>query len=534
MVNCREVEMTLSTIRSLVLAALVLLPCGAMAQTSSPQNANAQPAAQLLKPAQLDQLVAPIALYPDALLSEVLMASTYPLEVVEAERWISANKNLKGDQLKAAVDKQDWDASIKSLVATPSVLDMMSTKLDWTQKLGDAVIAQQADVMDAIQRLRTKAQANNKLQSTPQQKVTVRQDQGRQIIEIAPTDPGTMYVPYYDPSVVYGDWPYPDYPPYYWPAPGYIAAGLIATGIAFGAGYALARWAGGGFWGGNVNWNNNNITINRPGGGGGNWNRGAHVEHRLGNRGGRQQGLNFRGSNGQRVLNPGGGRNNLGGRGNLGERGRPGQHPNFGNRGGGRHHVAQRPSRGGGRAHAATRNRGGGRAHAATRPSRGGGRPHVGGGGIHRGGGGGGLRAHGGGGFRGGGGGGHRGGGGGGFRGGGGGGHRGGGGGRGGGRRSDIRLKHDIVYLGTLDDGLAFYRFSYNGGSKPYVGVMAQDVQQVMPQAVSSGRDGYLRVDYDKLGLRFETYRQWLRSGAELPVTHGVQTECWRAACRAF
>ena len=505
--------MILSAIRSLAFVTLVLLPCGALAQSSNSQNASAQPAQQLLKPAQLDQLVAPIALYPDQLLSQVLMASTYPLEVVEAERWLSANKNLTGDALKAAADKQDWDDSIKSLVATPSVIDMMNAKLDWTQKLGNAVIAQQADVMDAIQRLRAKAQANNKLQTTQQQKVTVRQNQGRQVIEIAPTDPDTLYVPYYDPGVVYGDWPYPDYPPYYWPAPGYIAAGLIATGIAFGAGYALGRWAAGGYWRGNVNWNNRNITVNRPGGGGGaNWNRGAHVEHRLGNRGGREQGLNFRGSSGQRVLNPAGGN-----RANIGDRGRPGQQPNFGKRGGGREHAAARQARGGGRAHTATRNRGGGHA-AVSRPRGGGGRPHVGGGGIRHGGGGGGLRAHGGGG--------------GGFRGG-GGGHR-GGGGRGGGRRSDIRLKHDIVYLGTLDDGLAFYRFSYNGGSKAYVGVMAQDVQQVMPLAVWSGRDGYLRVDYDRLGLRFETYRQWLRSGAELPATHGVPGDCGRVTCRSF
>ena len=99
------------------------------------------------------------------------------------------------------------------------------------------------------------------------------------------------------------------------------------------------------------------------------------------------------------------------------------------------------------------------------------------------------------------------------------GGHRGGGGGRGGGRRSDIRLKHDIVYLGQLGDGLGFYRFSYNGSSKAYVGVMAQEAQQVMPQAVFAGRDGYLRVDYDRLGLKFETYRRWLRSGAQLPAT---------------
>ncbi len=499
--------MTLSTIKSLLLLALILLPCAARAQTSNPPPAAAA-AQQSLKPAELDQLVAPIALYPDALLSQVLMASTYPLEVVQAERWASANKDLKGDALKAAVDKQDWDDSIKSLMATPSVLEMMSTKLDWTQKLGDAVIAQQTDVMDAIQRLRGKAQANNKLKSTKQQNVTVTQEQGRQVIAIAPTDPDTVYVPYYDPAVVYGDWPYPDYPPYYWPAPGYIAAGIIGTGIAFGAAYALGRWASGGYWRGDVDWGNNNITINRPGGGniGNNWNRGAHVEHRLGNRGGREQGLNFRGSNGQRVVNPGGGRTN------LGDRHRPGQNPNVGNRGG-RQHAQARPARGSGQRHHAA-NRGGGGPRPAARPSHGGARG-GGGGAIHRGGGGGGLRAHGGGGH----GGGFRGGGGGG-RGGGGGGR--GGGGRGGGRRSDIRLKHDIVYLGRLDDGLGFYRFSYNGSDTAYVGVMAQDVQPVMPQAVFAGRDGYLRVDYQKLGLTFETYGAWIRSGAQIPATDRI------------
>ncbi|HEX3504516.1 MAG TPA: DUF3300 domain-containing protein [Xanthobacteraceae bacterium] len=517
--------MTLTAIRSLVLAALMLWPCGAIAQ-----NTNQPPAQQLLKPPQLDALLAPIALYPDTLLSEVLMASTYPLEVVEAERWVNANKNLKGDQLKAAVDKQDWDDSVKSLIATPSVLEMMSTKLDWTQKLGDAVIDQQADVMDAIQRLRAKAQANNKLQSTKQQTVTVRQQQGRQVIAIEPADPDTVYVPYYDPGVVYGAWPYSDYPPYYWPAPGYIAAGVIATGIAFGAGYALARW-GGNYWRGNVNWNNNNLTVNRPGGGniGANWNRGAHVEHRLGNRGGRQQGLNFRGSGGQQVLRPGGGGGRANRPANLGERPRAGQHPNFGKRGGGRQQVAARPSRGGSgaRHHAAARNRGGGaRAANVNRGggarganlNRGGGRP---GGGVHRAAGiragGGGMRAHaGGGGMRA-----HAGG----FR---------GGGGRGGGRRSDIRLKHDIVYLGQLDDGLGFYRFSYNGSSKAYVGVMAQEVQQFVPQAVVAGRDGYLRVDYDKLGLKFESYEQWIRSGAQLPAMRGSTADCRHAKCRSF
>ena len=145
------------------------VPLAAMAQTPRPATA---PAAALLKTEELDQLVAPIALYPDTLLSQVLIAATYPLEVVQADRWATQNKNLKGDQLKAEVDKQSWDQSVKSLVATPSVLTMMSQQLDWTQKLGDAVLAQQPDVMDAIQRLRSKAHANNKLPSTKEQKVT--------------------------------------------------------------------------------------------------------------------------------------------------------------------------------------------------------------------------------------------------------------------------------------------------------------------------------------------------------------------------
>ena len=156
-------------------AVLLILPQTVLAQAPAQTSPPAQPAStssqQLLSDAQLDALVAPIALYPDALLSEILMASTYPLEVVEADRWVQDNKNLKGDALKDAVTKQSWDDSVKSLVATPSVLDMMNQKLSWTQQLGDAVLAQQPDVMDAIQRLRTKAQANNKLVSNQQQTV---------------------------------------------------------------------------------------------------------------------------------------------------------------------------------------------------------------------------------------------------------------------------------------------------------------------------------------------------------------------------
>ena len=147
-----------------------------------------RPPIRALKPEQLDALVSPIALYPDTF-GAVLMASTYPLEVVQAARWADENKNLKGEQLKAEADKQSWDDSVKSLTATPRVLDMMSSKLDWTQKLGDAVLAQQADVMDAIQRLRAKADANNKLESTPQQKVSKRSEGSKQVIVIEPTDP---------------------------------------------------------------------------------------------------------------------------------------------------------------------------------------------------------------------------------------------------------------------------------------------------------------------------------------------------------
>src|ERR1700687_443881 len=205
----REATMIAITTRALAVALFLALPHPVLAQPA------AAPAQQLLSKAQLDALVSPIALYPDALLSEILIASTYPLEVVEADRWAQANKNLKGDALKAAADKQSWDDSVKSLTATPDVLDMMSNKLSWTQQLGDAVLAQQPDVMDAIQRLRTKAQANNKLTSTSQQTVSTQQQGGRQYIYIAPTDPDEIYVPYYDPAVVYGPWPYPDYPAYY-------------------------------------------------------------------------------------------------------------------------------------------------------------------------------------------------------------------------------------------------------------------------------------------------------------------------------
>jgi hypothetical protein len=231
-----------------------------LAQQGQAQPA-AQPAAQQtaskpMSEAQLEQLVAPIALYPDALLAQVLMASTYPLEIVEAERWAEQNKGLTGTQLTQALAGQNWDPSVKALVSTPSVLEMMNAKLDWVQQLGNAVVAEQAQVMQAVQTLRQKAQSAGNLKSTKQQNVvTDGADAG---IVIEPAEPQTIYVPYYDPAVVYGVWAYPAYPPYIFPAPvGYVAG----PGLWFGAGFALGvAWDHWGNWGA-FNWHDGNIYV---------------------------------------------------------------------------------------------------------------------------------------------------------------------------------------------------------------------------------------------------------------------------------
>ncbi len=204
---------------------------------------------------QLDQMLAPIALYPDALLAQVLMASTYPLEIVQADRWVKQNGKLRGDALNAALDKMEWDMSVKALVPFPPVLSMMSEQLDWTQKLGDAFLAQQSDVMDTVQKLRARAQAQNNLKSTKEQKVIVEE----KVIRIEPADPQVVYVPAYNPTVVYGTWWYPAYPPLYYPPP-YYAAPVLATGVAFAAGAAVgAAWCNG--WG-NWNWGDHTVNVN--------------------------------------------------------------------------------------------------------------------------------------------------------------------------------------------------------------------------------------------------------------------------------
>ncbi len=240
----------------------VAAPTCVFAQQAAQQTSGAP----LFKPEQLEQIVAPIALYPDDLLAQIFMASTYPLEIVQAARWVKANPNLKGDQLTKALEAQNWDPSVKSLVNFPDVLAMMNDKLDWTQQLGDAVLAQQKDVMAAVQRLREKAQAAGNLKTTNEQKVIVEQQ--TQTIVIQPANPQVIYVPTYNPTVVYGVWAYPAYPPppvYAYP-PGAMAFSF-AAGVAVGAAWGYA-WGGCNWHGGDVNVNvyknaNINNSINR-------------------------------------------------------------------------------------------------------------------------------------------------------------------------------------------------------------------------------------------------------------------------------
>jgi hypothetical protein len=240
-----------------------LLGFSALALMLGPSVLWAQDSKKPFTPEQLDQILAPIALYPDALLSQTLMAATYPLEVVEAARWTQANPNLKGDAAVQAVKTKDWDVSVKSLVAFPQTLAMMNNNLDWTQKVGDAMIGQQKDVADSIQRLRAKAAAAGNLKTTPQQKVTTQTTGSASAIVIEPANPELIYVPYYNPTWAYGPWPYPAYPPVYYPPPPNYGAAL-ATGMMFGLGVAAgAAMFGGWHWGwSGSGWGASYTTVN--------------------------------------------------------------------------------------------------------------------------------------------------------------------------------------------------------------------------------------------------------------------------------
>jgi hypothetical protein len=206
-------------------------------------------------PEQIQQLVAPIALYPDSLVAQILAASTFPDQVVEADRWVQAHPDLKGDALAQAVDQQPWDPSVKALAAFPSVLGNMDKNLSWTSSLGDAYYNQQQDVMDAVQAMRERAQQAGNLKTTPQQTVTT---QGSTVI-IQPADPTVVYVPAYDPWVVYGG-PIGPWPGWY-PYPGIWYGGpYLSFGVGFGIGFYGGYGWGWGRWG--FDWHNRYAIYN--------------------------------------------------------------------------------------------------------------------------------------------------------------------------------------------------------------------------------------------------------------------------------
>jgi len=281
-----------------IVCTLAILPGDSLASMPSPgaaQAASPQDQAVKIPPDQLDSLVAPIALYPDPMLAQTLAASTYPLEVIQLQQWLAKNPGLKDKALADAVMKQPWDPSIQALAALPEVVKRLADDIQWTTDLGNAFLAQQSDVMDAVQRMRKKAQDTGNLKSTEQQKVETKVIESKSVIVVEQANPQVVYVPSYDPVVVYGPPVYP-YPPIYYPPAGYYAAGIA---ISFGVGMMMgAAWGGG--WGWGCGWGGNNeININNNN----NFNRNSNIS--------------------------GGNRNNIGG-GN-----RPSQTPGRGGGGGG-------------------------------------------------------------------------------------------------------------------------------------------------------------------------------------------------------
>lgn len=272
--------------RSCSLATALMLALSPTLAQQSPSTSAAgtqavAPASKRFSQQELDQLMAPIALYPDALLAQVLMASTYPLEVVEAARWSKANSKVTGKALEDAMTNQTWDPSVKSLTAVPQVLQQMNDKLDWTQKLGDAFLGQQDELMNTVQNLRAKADAAGNLKTSEQQVVKKETQASQTIYIVESPKPEVVYVPTYNPSVVYGTWWYAA-PPYYMYPPAYVyPPGLaFATGVFVGAAiWGGCHWGWGGHHNVNVNINHYN-SFNRTNISSNNWNH--NVEHRRG------------------------------------------------------------------------------------------------------------------------------------------------------------------------------------------------------------------------------------------------------------
>src|SRR5215831_13889038 len=252
---------------SKLLPAVAAVTCVSLVLTVSPwaraarvAPENISPQSATIPPDQLDSLVAPIALYPDNLLSQVLVASTYPLEIIQLQQWLDKNQAISKDQTKLAeaVKKQPWDPSIQAMAALPDVVKRLSDDIQYTTDLGNAFLAQQKDVMDAIQRMRSKAKGTGALASNQQQKVETQTVESKQVIVIEQSNPEVVYVPSYNPTVVYGAAAYP-YPPIYYPPS--TGAVIAASAISFGVGVAMgAAWGGG--WGWGCGWGGGDVDVN--------------------------------------------------------------------------------------------------------------------------------------------------------------------------------------------------------------------------------------------------------------------------------
>jgi hypothetical protein len=262
------VRMTTAKRSTCLLLAFALVAATGPVSGSADPGPQSAPASEQPPPKipadQLDSLVAPIALYQDSLLAQVLAASTYPLELIQLQQWLVKNPKLKDKALADAVAKQPWDPSVQGMAALPDVVKRLADDIQWTTDLGNAFLAQQGDVMDAVQRMRKKAQEKGNLKSSEQMKVETKVVESKSVIVVEQSNPQVVYVPSYDPVVVYGP-PVYAYPPIYYPPPppsGWAVAGGMA--LSFGVGMAMgAMWSGG--WGYHCGWGggNNNITINR-------------------------------------------------------------------------------------------------------------------------------------------------------------------------------------------------------------------------------------------------------------------------------
>ena len=241
--------------RAVVCAALLFVAEGGRLPAQQPPQT--PPPSQALASNQLDDLVAPIALYPDPLLSQILVASTYPLELVQAFQWLGRNPGLAGAALTQAAEQQNWDPSVQALVVFPDLVKRLNQDITWTTNLGNAFLSQQADVMDSVQRMRLKAQQAGKLSSTSQETVTTANDSGQPVIQIAPSNPQVIYLPNYDPEYIWGPSLYYPYASWFYP-PGYYGFGIgINMGFYFGGG-----WGGWGGWGWQPGWGGHNIMVN--------------------------------------------------------------------------------------------------------------------------------------------------------------------------------------------------------------------------------------------------------------------------------